>query len=99
MTYDSAFDQSRRFGSALAKEGLAKGDVLAIHLPNCPQYLTAVLGTIGIIYRLRASNECIFGKIQTKKEFRSIGRIFHLLRLIMIIFESILTSFEASVIF
>ena len=55
LTYDSAFDQSRRFGSALAKEGLTKGDVLAIHLPNCPQYLTAVLGTIGISHRLRSS--------------------------------------------
>ncbi len=49
FSYKSAFDQSRRFGSALAKEGFGKGDVLAIHLPNSPQYITSVLGAMGIL--------------------------------------------------
>jgi acyl-coenzyme A synthetase/AMP-(fatty) acid ligase len=63
FSYKSAFDQSRRFGSALAKEGFAKGDVLAIHLPNCPQYITSVLGTMGILANIFERNltaKCTF---------------------------------------
>ena len=47
LTYGSAFDVYRRFGSALAKEGFGKGDVLAVHLTNSSHYMTAVLGAIG----------------------------------------------------
>jgi acyl-CoA synthetase (AMP-forming)/AMP-acid ligase II len=47
LTYRSLNDLTRRFGSALAKEGFGRGDVLAVHLFNCPHYMTAVLGAVG----------------------------------------------------
>jgi 4-coumarate--CoA ligase len=53
LSYQSAFDQYRRFGSALTKGGFRKGDVMAIHLPNCAQYMTAALGTIGICFFIK----------------------------------------------
>ena len=37
---------ARRFAAWLLRNGLAKGDVVAISLPNCPQYLIAHIGTI-----------------------------------------------------
>ncbi|MBI5502873.1 MAG: AMP-binding protein [Deltaproteobacteria bacterium] len=37
---------ARRFAAWLGRNGLAKGDVVAISLPNCPQYLIAHIGTI-----------------------------------------------------
>ncbi len=37
---------SGRFAAFLAGKGLGKGDVLAINLPNSPQYLIAILGAL-----------------------------------------------------
>jgi long-subunit acyl-CoA synthetase (AMP-forming) len=42
-----ASDESKSFGSALSRAGLVKGDVLAIMMPNCPQYMIAFLGATG----------------------------------------------------
>lgn len=55
LTYKSAFEEYRRFGSALSKEGFGKGDVLAIHLPNSLHYLSAFLGTVGTLSRISSS--------------------------------------------
>jgi long-chain acyl-CoA synthetase len=35
-----------RFSNALAKQGVSKGDRVAIQLPNCPQYLIAYYATL-----------------------------------------------------
>jgi long-chain acyl-CoA synthetase len=45
FTYKEILEYSRRFASFLQKEGIEKGDVVAINLPNCPQYLFAVYGS------------------------------------------------------
>ncbi|MFX0070339.1 MAG: AMP-binding protein [Candidatus Hermodarchaeota archaeon] len=45
FTYKEILDKSRRFATFLQKNGIKKGDVVAINLPNCPQYLIAVYGT------------------------------------------------------
>ncbi|MGA2110898.1 MAG: long-chain fatty acid--CoA ligase [Anaerolineales bacterium] len=41
--YDQAVD---RFASALQALGVQKGDRVAVHLPNCPQYLISYYGTL-----------------------------------------------------
>ena len=38
MTYGELLEKSGRFATALAKQGLGKGDVVAVCLPNTPQY-------------------------------------------------------------
>ena len=38
-------ENAQRFATFLQKNGLQKGDVVAINLPNCPQYLFSVYGT------------------------------------------------------
>ncbi len=45
MTYKEILDCSQRFATFLQKNGLQKGDVVTVSLPNCPQYLIAVYGT------------------------------------------------------
>ena len=42
-----AANESKCFGSSLVKIGMAKGDVLAIMMTNCPEYLIAFLGVTG----------------------------------------------------
>ncbi len=46
IPYREVFDMVQRFASFLQHNGLQKGDVVAISLPNCPQYLVAHAGTI-----------------------------------------------------
>ncbi len=48
LTYLEAYEQSRAFGSALHKVGLVKGDVMAIMMINCPEYLIGLLGASGV---------------------------------------------------
>jgi len=45
MPYKEVFELSQRFATFLQKNGLKKGDVVAISLPNTPQYLIAIYGT------------------------------------------------------
>ncbi len=45
MTYREVLELSQKFATFLQKNGLKKGDVVAINIPNCPQYLIALYGT------------------------------------------------------
>lgn len=46
MTFGELRDYVHRFATFLQKNGLKKGDRVAINLANCPQYLVAHLGTL-----------------------------------------------------
>lgn len=46
-TYKEAQSLSIKFGNGLRKWGFAKGNVLAVFLPNCPEYVICATGTIG----------------------------------------------------
>jgi len=45
FTYKEVLEYSQKFATFLQKNGIAKGDVVTICLPNTPQYLFAVYGT------------------------------------------------------
>ena len=45
MLYKEVLECSRKFATCLQKNGLKKGDVVTISLPNTPQYLIALYGT------------------------------------------------------
>ena len=45
FTFKEILDYSQRFATFLQKNGIEKGDVVSICLPNTPQYLFAVYGT------------------------------------------------------
>jgi len=44
-TYFEYEENVIKFANFLAKNGVKKGDRVAIHLPNCPQYMIALFGT------------------------------------------------------
>jgi long-chain acyl-CoA synthetase len=46
MTFQELRDYVHRFATFLQKNGLKKGDRVAINLANCPQYLVAHFGTL-----------------------------------------------------
>jgi long-chain acyl-CoA synthetase len=46
LTYAELDDLSGRFAAALADMGVAKGDRVAVHLPNCPQFAIAYFGLL-----------------------------------------------------
>ncbi len=46
MTFQELDDYVHRFATFLQKNGLKKGDRVAINLANCPQYLVAHFGTL-----------------------------------------------------
>lgn len=46
MTFGDLLEQSGRFAAALKEQGLGKGDLVAIDLPNTPQYIIAVVGAL-----------------------------------------------------
>jgi len=46
MTYEDLMNHANRFASCLAEHQIKPGSVVAINLPNIPQYLIAMLGTI-----------------------------------------------------
>lgn len=46
MTYRALLDSARRFANALLKQGVRKGDRVAVMLPNCPQAVIAYYGTL-----------------------------------------------------
>lgn len=47
-THGEIFTKSRAFGAALLQSGLKPGDVVAIMLPNVPEYAIALLGAIEV---------------------------------------------------
>ncbi len=46
MTYAQLLEQTQRFAAALQQLGVKKGDRVAIHLPNCPQFVIAYYATL-----------------------------------------------------
>lgn len=46
ITYGRFLDMADRFANCLAQSGLVKGDVVAINLPNIPQYLISQVGAV-----------------------------------------------------
>src|SRR5689334_11797146 len=46
MSYAELDAQSGIFAAGLAAKGLEPGDVVAVHLPNVPQFLIAYFGTL-----------------------------------------------------
>jgi long-chain acyl-CoA synthetase len=46
MTYGQLLEKTQRFAAALQGLGIQKGDRVAIHLPNCPQFLIAYYATL-----------------------------------------------------
>ena len=55
ITYKELKDHVDRFAAALADLGIKKGDVLAIHMPNMPQFVIAYYGAL----RIGAAVTCI----------------------------------------
>lgn len=43
-TYAELWEGAQRFAAALASLGVGKSDVVALHLPNCPQFVMAYYG-------------------------------------------------------
>ena len=43
-TYSQLKNHSMIVGKSLINEGLCSGDVLALMLPNCPQFISILLG-------------------------------------------------------
>ena len=48
LTYSQLKELSERFASALDDMGVQKGDRVAIHLPNCPQFAIAYYGALRV---------------------------------------------------
>ncbi len=46
MTYQELLSLTRRFAAALQAFGVKKGDRVAVHLPNCPQFVMAYYATL-----------------------------------------------------
>ncbi len=46
MSYGRLLELTRRFAAALQSLGVKKGDRVAIHLPNCPQFVIAYYATL-----------------------------------------------------
>lgn len=46
MTYGQLLELTRRFAAALQQLGVKKGDRVAVHLPNCPQFAIAYYATL-----------------------------------------------------
>ena len=47
-TYTEAYSASKRFGTAVRRMGLNKGEVVGFFLHNCPEYITGITGVIGV---------------------------------------------------
>jgi long-chain acyl-CoA synthetase len=48
MTYGQLMELTYQFAAALQKLGVGKGDRVAVHLPNCPQFVIAYYATLMI---------------------------------------------------
>lgn len=45
-SYKTLYADALRFANSLRNNGFGKGDVIAIHMPNCPQYVVAYYGIL-----------------------------------------------------
>merc|ERR1712012_759006 len=54
--YEMAHNMSKQFGSALLRMGAKKGDVLAMVVPNIPEFCIAYLGAAGVGVTLTTMN-------------------------------------------
>lgn len=45
-SYRELYEDALRFANSLRNSGFGKGDVIAIHMPNCPQYVIAYYGIL-----------------------------------------------------
>jgi long-chain acyl-CoA synthetase len=48
FTYEQMDQLTRRFANALLKIGIKKGDIVALWLPNCPQFSICYFATLGL---------------------------------------------------
>ena len=55
-TYEMAYNMSKQFGSALIRMGAKPGDVLAMVVPNIPEFCIAYLGACGVGVTLTTMN-------------------------------------------
>ena len=55
-TYEMTYNMSRQFGSALIRMGAKKGDVLAMVVPNIPEFPIAFMGACGVGVTLTTMN-------------------------------------------
>ena len=55
-TYEMAHNMSKQFGSALIRMGAKKGDVLAMVVPNIPEFCIAYMGAAGVGVTLTTMN-------------------------------------------
>jgi acyl-CoA synthetase (AMP-forming)/AMP-acid ligase II len=46
MSFGELLEHSGRFARALKEKGIGKGDVVAVNMPNTPQYLIAITGSL-----------------------------------------------------
>ncbi|MEJ3653855.1 AMP-binding protein [Actinomycetes bacterium KLBMP 9759] len=46
LSFAALYERSCAFANALRAAGIGRGDVVAMHLPNCPQYAIAYFGTM-----------------------------------------------------
>ncbi|GEL16315.1 class I adenylate-forming enzyme family protein [Pseudonocardia asaccharolytica] len=46
LSFAELYERASAFAAALRGAGIGRGDVVAIHLPNCPQYAVAYFGTL-----------------------------------------------------
>ena len=46
VSFQEVYEQSLKFANALIDHGIGKGDVVAIHMPNNPQYIVAYYGIL-----------------------------------------------------
>jgi long-chain acyl-CoA synthetase len=46
LSFAELYRQACRFANALGAEGVGRGDVVAVHLPNCPQFAVAYHGIL-----------------------------------------------------
>lgn len=57
-TYSQLVDGASRWAGMLTKMGMKKGDVLAVVMPNCPEYPIVLMGTLmaGVVVSTVNSN-------------------------------------------
>jgi long-chain acyl-CoA synthetase len=46
LSYTTLYERACAFANSLVAAGIGRGDVVALHLPNCPQYPIAYYGTL-----------------------------------------------------
>jgi long-chain acyl-CoA synthetase len=46
LSFSALYERACAFANALSAAGIGRGDVVAVHLPNCPQYAIAYFGIL-----------------------------------------------------